>query len=50
MLSTLNWLISNNELWRARNINLHAIRGQLSSPVLIDNSISDDGEGSSNVE
>ena len=50
VLAALNWLILYNELWRLKNINLDEIRGQLSSPVLIDNSTSDDGDGNNNVE
>ena len=38
VLTALQWLISNNEEWKQRNLNLDEIRRSLRNPVLIDNS------------
>ena len=49
-LTALSWLVENNEEWKQKNIDLDEVREKLRSPVLVDSSTIDSGEGDNNVE
>ena len=50
-MKALEWLISNNEEWQKRRINLEEMKHQLVNPLVVNNSISVEGEeGNSNIE